>query len=144
MRRSQVPSGFRFVDMAILASVFQILPCKECCEYCLVLQEQTAKRKGCASRHLVLICPSIRVGGKTEEFFISYQKHRAFHVNRRLVDAMGSIDCGRAAAKRFCWTNHHLQGPLTILSKTKSCWKLSRMLHLKRWQLVLRFKFMRF
>ena len=42
-------TGFRLVDMEILDSVFRILPCKEYFECSLILQEQTLKRKGCAS-----------------------------------------------------------------------------------------------
>lgn len=46
-------TGFRFVDMEKLDSVFRLLLCNECYKCSLILQEQTLKRKGCAS-HLCL------------------------------------------------------------------------------------------
>ena len=91
-------SGYRFVDMAILSSVFRMLPCKECFECSLILQEMNGKRKGCAS-NLKLLCCSC---GWNNQFFTSSQISRFYEVNRRVVYAMRSVGCGHAAAKRFC------------------------------------------
>ena len=93
-------TGFRFVDMEKLDSVFRLLPCKECYKCSLILQEKTLKRKGCAS-HLRLFCISC---GWAKDFFTSLKipNQRCFEVDRSLVYAMRSIGCGLAAAKRFC------------------------------------------
>ena len=91
-------SGYRFVDMAILSSIFKNLPCKECLECCLILQEMNGKRKGCASCLRLLCCSC----GWSIQFSTSKQISKFFEVNRRLVYSMRSIGCGHAAAKRFC------------------------------------------
>ena len=81
-------TGFRFVGMEKLDSVFRLLPCKECYKCSLILQEQMLKRKGCAS-HLRLFCISC---GLAKDFFTSLKipNQRCFEVNRRLVYAVGS------------------------------------------------------
>ena len=96
--KESIISGFRFVDMRILSSVMECMPCKECFVCDLILQEQAMKRKGCAS-NLRLLCCSC---GWSMEFFTSAQIGRFFEVNRRFVYASRSVGCGRAAGKRFC------------------------------------------
>ena len=85
--------------MEILDSVFRILPCKECFECSLILQEQTLKRKGCAS-DLRVFCVSC---GWVKDFISSHKVRNqwCFEANRRLVYSMRSFDCGLAAAKLF-------------------------------------------
>ena len=91
-------SGFRFVDMSILSSVFRSMPCKACHVSDLILQDQPMKRKGCTSCLRLLCCTC----GWTEQFNTSAQIDRCFEVNRRFVYATRSIGCGQAAGKRFC------------------------------------------
>ena len=87
-------SGFRFVEMTILSSVFDILPCKECNECSLILSEKDSKRKGCAS-HLQLLCCSC---GWKKEFFTSSKVSSYFEVNRRFVDALSNREATTACS----------------------------------------------
>ena len=83
-------SGFRFVDMTILPSVFDILPCKECNECSLILSEKDSKRKGCAS-HLQLLCCSCG-------WFTSSKVSSYFEVNRRFVYALSNREVTTACS----------------------------------------------
>lgn len=87
-------SGFRFVDMAILSGIFELLPCKECQQCNLELLEDTGRRKGCAS-YLYLACSTC---SWKKEFYTSSKVNYFFEVNRRIVYSMRSVGCGPAAA----------------------------------------------
>jgi hypothetical protein len=41
--------GFSSIDLAILSTIFKMLPCKQCQQFNLELIENVIKRKGCAS-----------------------------------------------------------------------------------------------
>ena len=91
-------SGYRIVDMISLASVFELVCCKECLEQSVTLQELSFRRKGCASC-LQLFCSSC---GWNESFYTSRKEKKFFDVNGRLVYGMRAIGRGASAAKRFC------------------------------------------
>ena len=97
-QREVEASGFRFVDLAILATILNLLPCKECKQFKLKLFENWSKRKGCAS-NLSLHCEGCQW---KEEFYTSGKISYFFEINRRLVYAMRSIGCGVSSAERFC------------------------------------------
>ena len=90
--------GFRFIDLAILSTIFKMLPCKQCQQFNLELIENVSKRKGCAS-NLELHCKSCNW---KEEFYTSAKINYFFEVNRRLVYAMRLVGCGASSAERFC------------------------------------------
>ena len=105
-KKESTISGFQFVDMSILSSVFSSMPCKECFASDFILQELAIKRKGCASNLRLLCC----LCGWNEVFYTSAQIPRFFEVNRRFLYVTRSVGCGQAAGKRFCglqW-NHDL------------------------------------
>ena len=91
-------SGYRLVDMEVLASVFELMPCKDCGEFSLTLSEVSFMRKGCSSC-LRLFCTSC---GWKHSFYTSKKLKKHFEVNRRLVYGMRSIGQGASSAKRFC------------------------------------------
>ena len=72
-------------------SVFRLLPGKEYFECSLILQEQTLKRKGCASHlHLFYVsCGWV----KDSITYLKVPNQRCFEVIRRLVYGMRSIGC---------------------------------------------------
>lgn len=93
-------NGYRFIDIAILSTIFQMLLCKECFECQLEFLEDSSKRVGCASC-LSLTCKSC---GWTETFFTSEKMGYIFEINQRMVYSMRSIGCGLSAMNRFCYT----------------------------------------
>ena len=74
--------GFRFVDLAILSAVFNMLPCRECQQLSLELKENFNKLKVCAST-LVSRRKECRW---SEEFYTSAKINNFFEVNRQLVN----------------------------------------------------------
>jgi len=66
-------TGFRFIDMEILADIFTDVNCKECGEAGLLFMEDDLNRKGCASS-LHLICN--RCDWKRSFFFHPDQMER--------------------------------------------------------------------
>lgn len=91
-------SGYRLVDVEILADVLRLLCCQECGESNIQLTEVSFKRHGCASclRLLCLDC------GCNHCFYTSKKISRYYEVNRRLVYGMRTIGQGEASARRFC------------------------------------------
>ena len=91
-------SGYRLVDMEELASVFELICCRDCGKLSIILSEVSFKRKGCSSC-LRLFCTSC---GWNHSFYTSKKVKKHFEVNRRLVYGMRSIGQGASSAKRFC------------------------------------------
>ena len=91
-------TGYRLVDMEILANVFSLICCQECGEQNIQLSEISFRRHGCASC-LRLLCLSC---GWNHCFYSSKKISRFYEVNRRLVYGMRTIGQGEASAKRFC------------------------------------------
>ena len=91
-------TGFRLVDMEILGSVFNKLPCQECLTCELSLTEDHSKRMGSASC-LSLLCKRC---GWSQVFYTSEKTGHYFAVNRRMVYGMRSVGCGQSAMSRFC------------------------------------------
>lgn len=91
-------TGFRFIDLQILASILMLLPCPECYQLTIALMENNQKRQGCASQ-LKVICQNC---GWKEDFFTSPKGEKAYDVNRRFVYAMRSLGKGHSGAKKFC------------------------------------------
>ena len=91
-------TGYRLMDVEILAAVFSLLCCQECGESNIQLTEVCFQRHGCASclRLLCLRCEWRHC------FYTSQKISRFFEVNRRLVYGMRTIEQGEASAKRFC------------------------------------------
>ena len=90
---SSNPEGFRFVDMCVLASVFQVLLWPSCKRGTLSLEEDEESKMGLASL-LILKCSA----GKCSfhhSFYTSAKKpnKQAFEVNRRVVLAMRNNWC---------------------------------------------------
>ena len=91
-------TGYRLMDMEILANVFSLICCQECGEQNIQLSEISFRRHGCASC-LRLLCLSC---GWNHCFYSSKKISRFYEVNRRLVYGMRTIGQGEASAKRFC------------------------------------------
>lgn len=91
-------TGYRFVDMELLTEAFQQMPCIECGNFCLALEDNQFERNGCASL-LRLHCKEC---GWVYCFRTSKNVQHYFDINRRFVYAMRGIGQGEASAKRFC------------------------------------------
>ena len=91
-------SGFRFIDLAQLASLAEQLVCPQCHNSGLVLQENLSQRKGlCSWLDLVCFCCQERIS-----FYTSLQYGSFMEVNRRSVFAAREIGCGRERLRKFC------------------------------------------
>jgi len=91
-------NGYRFINMEILAKVFQNTCCVDCGASSMMLAEVPFKRKGCSS-YLRLLCTSC---GWKHCFYTSKKVNKYFEVNRRIVYGMRTIGQGSTSAKRFC------------------------------------------
>ena len=80
--------------MEVLASVFELIRCRDCGKLSVILSEVSFKRKGCSSC-LRLFCTSY---GWNHSFYTSKKVKKHFEVNRRLVYGMRSIGQGAS----FC------------------------------------------
>ena len=91
-------TGYRFMDMEILATVFSLMQCDNCGESNIQLSEISFQRHGCASC-LRVLCMSC---GWKHTFYTSKKVSRYYEVNRRLVYGMRTMGQGQASARRFC------------------------------------------
>ena len=91
-------SWYRLVDMEVLASVFELIRCRDYGKLSIILSEVSFKRKGCSSC-LRLFCTSC---GWNHSFYTSKKVKKHFEVNRRLVYGMRSTGQGASSPKRFC------------------------------------------
>ena len=112
------PSGYRLIDMAILAKVFRLVSCPECQDTSsLHLNDIIDKKKGLA-RLLQLQCISCLY---TKTFFTSKELcstkkggRKSFDVNIRTVYACRQIGAGYGQLKKMCT---YLNMPSPMLSK---------------------------
>ena len=74
------------------------MPCGECHESALLLEDNSNERYGCAS-HLRVRCTQC---GWVYTFYTSKKVNQFFDINRRLVYAMRAIGQGQSSARRFC------------------------------------------
>ena len=95
------PEGFRFVDISILASVFQSFWCPACRYGHVVLEEDKEKKMGFASL-LVVRCKSHKCSYE-KEFYTSETvvNGKAFEANRRAVLAARIIGIGHQGLVKF-------------------------------------------
>ena len=93
--------GFRFVDISILASVFQLFWCPVCKYGHVVLEEDKGAKKGFASL-LVVKCTSHKCSF-SKQFYTSskLEQGKAFEVNRRVVLAARNIGVGHQGLLKF-------------------------------------------
>ena len=98
---SNGPEGFRFVDISVLASVFQLFRCPVCKYGHIELEEDGSAKMGFASL-LVLKCKN-RNCKFSERFYTSSKigGSQAFEVNRRIVLATRNIGIGHQALTKF-------------------------------------------
>ena len=80
LNKSEV-SGYRFINLEVLGTIFKLLPCKECHECHLKLIEDDSHCIGCASC-LSVWCSSC---GCSEVFYTSEKLDRCFEINRRMT-----------------------------------------------------------
>ena len=96
---SGVPEGLRFINISVLASVFETVRCPLCKQGHAVLEEE---KMGLASL-LILKCSSSKC--KFEKLFYTFNKvvnSQAFEVNRRVVLATRNIGVGHQGLVKFC------------------------------------------
>ena len=91
-------TGFRFMDLDVLGSVFQLFACPDCCEKGMNLYEIPKKKMGCASC-LQLQCSTC---GWIHDFYTSTNSSTTYDINIRLVYAMRCIGQSYAGARKFC------------------------------------------
>ena len=98
---SNGPEGFRFVDISVLASVFQLFRCPVCKYGHIELEEDGSAKMGFASL-LMLKCKN-RNCKFSEKFYTSSKigGSQAFEVNRRIVLATRNIGIGHQALAKF-------------------------------------------
>ena len=94
-KHSKCVSGYRFVDMEILASVFDKLGCPECVQPMLSLIENKKSCKGFASK-LSICC----ICGFKLDFYTS-KNVEGYDVNKRVVYAMRTLGQGQTGLHRF-------------------------------------------
>ena len=94
--------GFRFIDLSVLASVFESLRCPLCKQGHAVLEEDEKAKMGLASL-LILKCTSSKCKFK-KSFYTSskVENSQAFEVNRRVVLATRNIGVGHQGLVKFC------------------------------------------
>lgn len=97
----EILQGFRLVDISVLATVFESLPCPSCKRGVLSLKEDEASKMGLASL-LVLKCTRGKCSF-TCQFYTSgkIRNKQAFEVNRRAVLAMRNIGVGHQGLVKF-------------------------------------------
>ena len=95
---SENVTGYRFIDIELLDELFKQMPCGECHESALLLEDNSNERYGCAS-HLRVRCTQC---GWVYTFYTSKKVNQFFDINRRLVYAMRAIGQGQSSARRFC------------------------------------------
>ena len=96
-------SGFRLIDLEILASVCEQLPCKDCFEPTVTLVEEIFKRKGCASA-LRLVCSSC---GWSSNFNSSKQVSRFYEVKSKACLRHEIHRLWPCSGKTVLWYNEH-------------------------------------
>lgn len=122
--------GYRFIDMSILASIFNVVSCPECHGVqCLKLSDIESKKKGLAS-YLILECSFCLY---EHSFFTSKQVQypynegrggaKFFDVNARSIYASRQIGAGHEHLKKFC-TYMNMPSPVLKGSFSKMTNKL--------------------
>ena len=93
--------GFRFIDIAILATVFNSLWCPVCKYGHVVMEEDKGAKMGFAS--LLVLKGTARKCSFVKQFYTSakVEKSRAFEVNRRIVLATRNIGVGHQGLVKF-------------------------------------------
>ena len=84
--------------MEPIGNVFSIVSCPECNSPILSLEENSIKRKSCASK-LHITCQNCKWA---HLFWTSKRKQKSFELNRRQVYGMRRICKGHAGASKFC------------------------------------------
>ena len=94
-------NGFRFIDIAILAAVFESLLCPSCKQGHVVFDEDKESKMGLASL-LILKCTT-RKCSFYKSFYTSAKANnsKAFEVNRRAVLATRNIGVGHQGLAKF-------------------------------------------
>lgn len=94
--------GFRVMDIAIIASIFECVSCPLCKQGHVVLEEEIQGKMGLASL-LHLKCSSIKCTF-FKAFYTSNKVNngQAFEVNRRVVLALRNIGVGHQGLVKFC------------------------------------------
>ncbi|CAH3032015.1 unnamed protein product, partial [Pocillopora meandrina] len=100
-----VPEGLRFINISVLASVFETVRCPLCKQGHAVLEEE---KMGLASLP-ILKCSSSKC--KFEKLFYTFNKvvnSQAFEVNRRVVLVTRNIGVGHQGLVKFCGVTNML------------------------------------
>ena len=90
--------GYRFIDLSILSSVFNLLACPDCQNTSIELFDDLSMKNGCASS-LQVCCTTCQW---SYQFCSSEKSKGTYEVNRRYIYAMRSIGQGFSGAKKFC------------------------------------------
>ena len=93
-----VTTGYRLIDMELLATMFSSLMCPECMTCTLSLQELASKKRGLAS-YLCVSCTSY--GHKVNSYTSKTNKGMSFDVNKRVVYAMRECGQGYSSLDTF-------------------------------------------
>ena len=89
-------TGYRFMDMDILANIMSSFLCPACCNHTLLLKENFSEKMGLASS-LEVACEC----GFSKKFYTSKLSGRGYEVNRRVIYAMRSCGQGYAGIQKF-------------------------------------------
>ena len=90
-------TGYRLLDVEILAEVFGKLPCPECMNTSLKLYDEIGIKTGCANL-LVIVCDSCQW---FHSFFTSKEVKGTYEVNRHLVYGRRLIGNGFSGLKKL-------------------------------------------
>ena len=90
-------TGYRLLDVEILAEVFGKLTCPECMNTSLQLYDEIGKKNGCANL-LVIVCDSCQW---FHSFYTSKEVKGTYEVNRRLVYGMRLIGNSFSGLKKL-------------------------------------------
>jgi hypothetical protein len=92
-------SGYRMMDMHVLANVFSAVLCPDCQNPSLSLTDRLSCKKGMASL-LILQCNRFSCDFK-KEFYTSNCCDKSFDVNKRMVYTMRALGNGHAGIEKF-------------------------------------------
>lgn len=106
-------TGYRFLDMEILCSIFKEVSCPKCYQQKLLLSENIGHKKGLSSM-LVLNCSC----GYVREFCSSNLCGKGYDINRRIVYAMRSLGQGHTGIEKFT-TLMNMPRPMAVTTYNK-------------------------
>ena len=97
-KQHEIITGFRFLDMEILAGIIEVVCCPVCKRNDVRLCEQLSRKQGICSL-LQIKCGYCKIDIK--EVFTSKQNEKSFEINQRIIYTMRVLGQGYSGIKKF-------------------------------------------